>query len=129
MRRWNGWGDETHEFAVPEKARTTLSEWVGPGQPPAQVTLAQALAAVPKSRLTDVSFLSFDPEDRLRHARGQSLADWVALRFGKIGAWPDAVAYPDRAEDVRALLDWSKREAVRLMTWGGGTSVAGHINP
>lgn len=129
MRRWNGWGDDTQDFAVPERARTALTEWVGPGTAQHEVTLAEAIARVPKSRLAQVGFLSFDAEDRLRHARGQSLPDWVALRSGDLGAYPDAVAYPDRVDDVRSLLEWSRRQRVRLIPFGGGTSVAGHINP
>ncbi len=129
MRRWNGWGDESHSYAVPAKATTALNEWIGPASPKKDATLQEVLATVPKSRLAHAAFLSFDEEDRLRHARGQSLADWVALRSGRIGAFPDAVAYPETSDDVRALLEWAKRTTTRIIPYGGGTSVAGHINP
>lgn len=129
MRRWNGWGDESHTYEVPAKARAALTEWIGPASPKKDATLPEVLATVPKSRLGNEAFLSFDEEDRLRHARGQSLADWVALRSGRIGAFPDAVAYPETSDDVRALLEWARRTSTRLIPYGGGTSVAGHINP
>lgn len=129
MRRWNGWGDDSHTYAVPQRAQTALAEWVGAPAPPTDASLEHALKAVPPSRLPSASFLSFAPEDRLRHARGQSFGDWVALRSGVVGPFPDAVAWPESSDDVRALLDWAKRTNTRLIPWGGGTSVAGHVNP
>jgi alkyldihydroxyacetonephosphate synthase len=129
MRRWNGWGDEGHAYEVPARSKAALAEWVGASVPTTSAPLEQVLSAVPESRLDAVPFLSFDVEDRLRHARGQSFADWIALRFGRIEAFPDAVAYPESAEDVRSLLEWAQRTKTRLIPYGGGTSVAGHINP
>ena len=131
MRRWNGWGEETEEFTVPVRARRALEEWVGPASPslPADVPLETALGAVPPSRLAPEPFLSLDAGERLRHARGQSLPDWVALRSGRIGAFPDAVAFPESGEAVRHLIAWAGGRGVRLIPYGGGTSVAGHVNP
>ena len=70
-----------------------------------------------------------DPEERLRHARGQSLPDWIALRSGQIGTFPDGVAYPTSDEEVRILLDYARKTGVKIIPFGGGTSVVGHINP
>ena len=129
MKRWNGWGDESHTYEVPAKSRAALNDWVGPAVATKSASLSDVLSTVPKSRVDSASFLSFDPDDRLRHARGQSFGDWVALRSGKLGTFPDAVAYPQSTDDVRSLLDWAKRTHTRLIPYGGGTSVAGHINP
>ncbi|MBL8953398.1 MAG: FAD-binding oxidoreductase [Myxococcaceae bacterium] len=129
MKRWNGWGDEEHTYVVPRRAVEALAEWVGPGAPARDATLAEAAATVPESRLPHAPFLSFDPQQRLRHARGQSLPDWVALRSGRISTFPDAVAWPETSDDVRTLLGWAARTGARLIPHGGGTSVAGHVNP
>lgn len=129
MNRWNGWGDESHHYEVPAKSRAALAEWVGAPMGGKSASLSEVLATVPKSRVDSASFLSFDAEDRVRHARGQSFGDWVALRSGKLGTFPDAVAYPQSSEDVRSLLEWARRTDTRLIPYGGGTSVAGHINP
>ena len=129
MRRWNGWGDETTSKALPPRAADALAEWVGPGTPPRDATREEALAAVPASRLPREPGLSIDPWERLLHARGQSLPDWVALRSGRIGVFPDAVAYPETGEEVAALIRWARRAGARLVPWGGGTSVAGHVDP
>ena len=59
------------------------------------------VATVPGSRLPSHSLISVEPVDRVRHARGQSVPDWIALRSGRIGAFPDGVAYPRSRADVR----------------------------
>ncbi|HSJ58201.1 MAG TPA: FAD-binding oxidoreductase [Anaerolineae bacterium] len=128
MRRWNGWGDEAVESHLPENARRFLEALVGPGERPDDATFDQVVAQVPPSRLPDHGLISIDPADRVRHARGQSLPDWIALRSGQIGAFPDGVAYPTTDEDVRALLDWAQKTGTHLIPYGGGTSVVGHVN-
>jgi alkyldihydroxyacetonephosphate synthase len=129
MRRWNGWGDEATTYHLPESAGRYLEAKVGKGSIIPDMTFDRVLVAVPPSRLTPYQHLSLDPADRLYHACGQSLPDWVALRYGHIEAYPDGVAYPASAEDVRALFAYAKRTGARLIPFGGGTSVVGHINP
>lgn len=129
MRRWNGWGDDTTSVALPARAAEALAAWVGAGRPPRDATREEALATVPASRLAAEGGLVTDPRERLLHARGQSLPDWIALRSGRIGAAPDAVAFPESGEDVAALLAWAGKTGARLIPFGGGTSVAGHVTP
>ncbi len=129
MRRWNGWGDDTEGYALPKSAVKFLHKVIGPGKPPHDASFEDVLRLIPPSRLPSYSLVSTDPEDRLRHARGQSLPDWIALRSGRIDAFPDGVARPFNDEDVRNLLDYARRNWVRLIPYGGGTSVAGHVNP
>ena len=129
MRRWNGWGDEATIYPLPDSAARYLADLVGNGPRLEDVSLAQAVGAVGTSRLPAYSLLSTDPEDRLRHARGQSLPDWVALRSGRIETFPDGVAYPTSDEDVRALLDYARKVGAKVIPYGGGTSVVGHVNP
>lgn len=129
MRRWNGWGDDTITYPLPVQAQRYLEAWVGPGTPPKDATWEEALAAIPPSRLPDHPLISKDAGDRLRHARGQSLPDWVFMRSGRVPIAPDGVAHPTSAEEVRALLRFAADVGVRLIPYGGGTSVVGHINP
>lgn len=129
MRRWNGWGDDATHYPLPESAAHFLAERLGPGEPTPDAPLPQVLAAVPASRLPAHPLLNLQAEDRLRHARGQSLPDWVALRSGRIPAFPDAVAYPASDEDVRVLFNVCHTTEAALIPYGGGTSVVGHINP
>lgn len=129
MRRWNGWGDDTVQYPLNEAGRRFLTAHVGPGTPSRDATFADGVAAVPPTRLPDHPLVSADPADRLRHARGQSLPDWVALRTGQIGAFPDGVARPATGEEVRELLDYALQVGAAVIPYGGGTSVVGHINP
>ena len=129
MRRWNGWGDDTVDYPLPESAASYLVSLVGSGQPVPDVTREKLLAALPASRLPEHPLISTDPLARLQHARGQSLPDWLALRGGLIDAFPDGVAYPQDAAQVRELLALAYQQQINLIPYGGGTSVTGHINP
>jgi len=129
MRRWNGWGDESVRVPLPKAAIAYLQERAGSGTPPSDAALSAVRANVPPSRLPGDSRIDTNPETRVRHARGQSLPDWLALRFGRIDRVPDGVAFPQSARDVRDLLELAKRSGACVIPYGGGTSVAGHVNP
>ena len=127
MRRWNGWGDDAVEFALNEEALAFLVQRVGAGKPVKDAAFEQACAQVRESRLPPHRLIDVAPEVRLRNALGQSLPDWLRLRYGVIGTTPDGVAYPESAQDVRDLLDYAQQYGVALIPQGGGTSVAGHL--
>ena len=133
MRRWNGWGDDQFNLELPEQGLSFLAERLGPGSPLADSSLEHVCQQVPDSRLPagdDVdALMDTRPETRVRHARGQSLPDWLAMRSGEFGTFPDGVAFPESNQDVQALLQYAHRHQVVLIPYGGGTSVAGHINP
>ncbi|HYW03054.1 MAG TPA: FAD-binding oxidoreductase [Gammaproteobacteria bacterium] len=129
MRRWNGWGDDSRYFPVPGGARTFLEQELGRATPLPDAGLETVAASVPDSRLPPRDGLYTDPGARIRHARGQSLPDWLAMRSGQFGSFPDAVAYPETARDVRQLIEFAHRSGAAVIPWGGGTSVAGHVTP
>ncbi len=129
MRRWNGWGDDSIDHPLTPAARAFLAQSPGPAQPLPEATLAEVCATIPASRLPAHPLVSTDAETRLRHARGQSLPDWLAMRCGQPGRVPDGVALPGDSTQVRELLGWAVEHGVTVIPWGAGTSVAGHINP
>lgn len=129
MRRWNGWGDASISYPLPPGALHFLSTRVGDGVASSDASFEQALASVPPSRLAQHAEYTDDPSERLLHARGQSLPDWVALRSGRVDTFPDAVAYPTSDGDVQSLLSRARKVGAQLIPYGGGTSVVGHINP
>jgi len=129
MRRWNGWGDDSYHYKLSATALRFLREKVGQAKSPADISLAAALAAVPASRFKATPLIVTDAETRLRHARGQSLPDWIALRSGQIGGFPDGVAFPQNVDAVQALVRYAQATGAELIPYGGGTSVVGHINP
>lgn len=129
MRRWNGWGEESITYPISESSLKFLQQQIGQGIPIQDVTLESAIQAVPATKLQSHPLIKADPLDRLLHARGQSLPDWVALNAGRIGTFPDGVAYPENTEEVRILLELAERGSFQVIPYGGGTSVVGHINP
>lgn len=128
MRRWNGWGDDAIDSTLPAAAAGLLARLIGPGRPSADATLDDVVAAVAPTRLAAHVRLDLDPEVRVRHARGQSLPDWIALRSGLLGAVPDAVAWPSDVAGVRDVLALAASRGARLIPYGGGTSVVGGLN-
>jgi len=128
-RRWNGWGDEAVKTTVPREAIARLEGLVGQGRPTPSALLADVVEAVPAGRLPDHPLVSADAEDRVRHARGQSLGDWVALRSGQLGRVPDGVARPTTPDEVRGLLGYARAVGARVVPYGGGTNVVGGLSP
>lgn len=129
MRRWNGWGDESTDFPLKPSAQRFLADMIGPGHRLPDASLQDVMAKVPPSRLPHHPLIVTDAETRVRHARGQSLADWLALRSGEFGVFPDGVAFPVNALQVRELLHYALQQKVSVIPYGGGSSVVGHINP
>ena len=129
MRRWNGWGDDQFNLELPPEGRQFLGQRIGSANPLPDVGLESVKPRVPASRLPSHPAINTDAEHRIRHARGQSLADWLAMRSCDFGTFPDGVAYPETNRDVQNLLTYAEEHGVALIPYGGGTSVAGHINP
>jgi len=131
MKRWNGWGDDENalDYTLSVVGRNFLESLIGKSTPLQDASLEQVMASVPESRLPPNILYSLSAEDRLRHARGQSLPDWLALRSGKFGVFPDAVAFPESSDEVQSLLQHAAAHQIDVIPYGGGTSVVGHINP
>jgi alkyldihydroxyacetonephosphate synthase len=126
LRRWNGWGDSAQDYPLSEDARRFLRERLGEPTPPRDASLDQALPQVPESRLRDAAF-DGSAETRLRHARAQSFPDWIAMRAGRLGPFPDAVALPSTHDEAAAALAAARRAGASVIPYGGGTSVVGHL--
>ena len=129
MKRWNGWGDTRIDYPLHPKAADFLAAKIGPGTRPNDADFDSLVKALPDSRLPDHPLVKTDPDERLRHARGQSLPDWISLRGGRALVAPDGVVFPETDEDVRTLIDYARESGASLIPYGGGTSVVGHINP
>lgn len=128
-RRWNGWGDESYVKEVSDHGRRLIHSVIGVPQSLPNTTLDAVMAKVPPSRLPDHFLISKGAEERVRHARGQSFPDWLAMHSGDYGVFPDGVAYPESSSQVRKLLDLAVEQDFEVIPYGGGTSVAGHITP
>jgi alkyldihydroxyacetonephosphate synthase len=127
-RRLGGWGFEGRSFPPSPGLLTWLEKHLGETQP---FPLFDPIGlAVPKGRrLPDLPLeSSSEPLDRLAHARGQGLTDLLRLRSGTVPAIPDGVARPSDSQEVAAMLEGCAAAGIRVIPWGGGTSVTGGVN-
>jgi len=129
MKRWNGWGNVNTDYPVPPSALDYLRKRLGSLDPIPDSAKESVLSAVTESHLPAHPLVDSSAEARLTHARGQSMRDWVDLRYGRANTFPDGVAFPETDEDVRGLLKYARDAGARVIPYGGGTSVVGHINP
>jgi len=127
-RRLGGWGFEGVSFAPSLQLMAWLEQRIGPAQHP----VAQRAAPPPDMPPADLGPLpaevSDDLLDRLAHARGQGLPDVLRLRSGLVPALPDGVCRPRDAAEVARVLKACTERGVKVIPWGGGTSVTGGVN-
>ena len=136
MRRWNGWGDDSISASVPDSAMTFIGGTIGAGTATRSATLGEVCARLELERPSRLSgradvhpLVSTRTEDRVRFGVGQSLGDWIGLRFGDAGRVADGIARPESSAQVRELLEWAQHHEVVVIPCGGATSVAGHLMP
>ncbi|MDP6410184.1 MAG: FAD-binding oxidoreductase [Planctomycetota bacterium] len=125
--RWWGWGHDGCDEPLPETSRATLFALLGADdRPPRGVGAApEPIPAVP---LTPPVRSACDPHARLLHSMGKSSRDLLHLRMGRVPHAPDAVLFPESAEEVAEALAWAGREDVAVIPFGGGTSVVGGVD-
>ncbi|MGM0453500.1 MAG: FAD-binding oxidoreductase [Thermodesulfobacteriota bacterium] len=133
MQRWNGWGDEAIEMALPPAAEALLENMVGKAAPPENIDRDEMIARVPEVKIPDppeevAELITTAAADRLDHAHGQSMPDWVGMRFGTLSRFPDAVAYPAAESELESVLEYAERHQMIVVAYGGGTSVVGHLD-
>jgi alkyldihydroxyacetonephosphate synthase len=129
MKRIQGWGDIQTDYPVPEPACAYLEKVVGKPHQLRNTPIRTLLEKVLPSRLPSHPLISTDPEERLRHARGQSLNDWVEMFQGLVNTFPDGVAYPETDAEAMQLVKFALKEKLNLIPYGGGSSVVGHLTP
>jgi alkyldihydroxyacetonephosphate synthase len=75
------------------------------------------------------SMVSVTPYDRLTHSLGKSYADIARMFMREVTHPPDLVTFPKSEADVTAVLDWATGANVAAIPFGGGSSVAGGVEP
>ena len=75
------------------------------------------------------AFCSTEAWDRAEHTLGKSFHDLVRGLRREYANPPDLVAYPETEDQVIAVLDWASQSDVAVIPYGGGSSVAGGIEP
>ncbi|MFC4161519.1 FAD-binding oxidoreductase [Chitinimonas lacunae] len=128
MRRWNGWGDDALGMTLNDNAIAMLTERVGAGHKVEDASLESVLAQVPPSPLAGQHGVDISPRARYSVALGESYPDWIKKRFGVAVPVPDGVVYPETSAEVRHWLDRAGEQGWQVIPYGGGTSVAGHLD-
>jgi alkyldihydroxyacetonephosphate synthase len=72
---------------------------------------------------------SADPYERAAHTYGRSFRDLVRAFRRDYAHAPDLVAFPRDEEDVVSVLEWASDTGVAAIPFGGGSSVAGGVEP
>jgi alkyldihydroxyacetonephosphate synthase len=106
-----------------------LHERLGETAPPPDAAFSAVAERVRPSRLPLHRLVETSADVRVLHARGQSLPDWFALRFGRLDLVPDGVAFPESPDDVRDILTYARDCGAIVIPYGGGTSVSGGVTP
>jgi alkyldihydroxyacetonephosphate synthase len=137
--KWWGWGSEGRRVQLPPEAVDRLRGVLGAEARSAEpVELDAVRLEEPRlsedglSRLAGVvgsDWVHSDRRARVRHAAGRSYPDLLRLRAGSAEQAPDAVVYPETAEQVRDLLHLCGEDGIAIVPFGGGTSVVGGVEP
>ncbi|WP_045877722.1 FAD-binding oxidoreductase [Pseudofrankia sp. DC12] len=136
---WWGWRRADEQVELPAAVRALLVDGLGFAErasPP--VDLADV--RLPPSRLPEPARadlaaaigsdqVRLDRDARIRHCRGRSTVDLLALRDGDAAAAPDAVLTPAGHDEVAAVLAVCAGHRVAVVPYGGGTSVVGGLAP
>jgi len=141
--RWNGWGLQDAPDVLGENAADIwawLGKHFGVGVLPDTSAVTLEAVEMPPSRLApsqlaaladilDGNRVITEKRERACHARGRSYHDLLHLRAGLLDIVPDAVVYPESAEEVQALVVYAVENDIALVPYGGGSSVVGGVTP
>ena len=134
-RKFWGWGleDEGLDAAELEELGTTFADRFGLDGVRIQEPPRVEELALPEPRVAPPSTLeslfSAEPYERAAHSYGKSFRDLVRAFRREYPHPPDLVAFPRDEADVVAILEWCTEEHVAAVPFGGGSSVAGGVEP
>ena len=138
--RWWGWAEPARPPHLPEPGLALLRAEIGLPETARGERVDLERVELPDRALPDGvarrlgeavgdEHVRTDRVDRIFHAAGKSYPDLVRLRSGDASSAPDAVLFPGSAAEVAAVLAVCADEGVAVVTFGGGTSVVGGVEP
>ncbi|MFN3604196.1 MAG: FAD-binding oxidoreductase [Leptonema sp. (in: bacteria)] len=145
QRIWNGWGILTNPYwqsfenqKLQKELENFLNVYLPRKSLPISVSRNEILSKIDESKISiqDLEkypklkdIVNLEKEVRLDYSFGQSFPDWVRFRTGWDLKITDAVAFPKSIEDLQSIYDFCRIHDYRMILYGGGTSVVGHILP
>lgn len=73
-------------------------------------------------------FVNTDHHDRVVHTHGGHTMELLQAIRGNFAHPPDAVAHPSTEEEVEELVNWCSQHDIKIVPYGGGTSVVWGVN-
>ncbi|WP_231282776.1 FAD-binding oxidoreductase [Mobiluncus mulieris] len=136
----NLWGTAEEGKPLSNSVKKLLGLLLGAKPTDAASRIPAAQIKLSEPRLTDgqlhalenivgADYVSQDHEQRLRRSHGKSYPDLLDWRTDKVIAAPDAVIAPGTEAEVLEVLQYCSRERIAVVTFGGGSSVVGGVNP
>jgi alkyldihydroxyacetonephosphate synthase len=142
--KWWGWGVEGVGFHHEDKPgfapfvlnAVGLDLWKArPTTQPrfADITVPKSKAI--KARVTELAaivgaeYVSTEDELRVVHTYGKSIRDLMRIRGSLIQRAVDVVVYPADEAEVQAVVDWAVEHDVVVIPFGGGSNIAGSLEP
>ncbi len=131
-RNWWGWGlaEEAMTDQQVEKMAAGVSSLIGkPLEPRPAPSLDDLDLPTPRLSLPKPleALARTDTEDRARHTYGRSYRDIARGFHGQFEFPPDAVIRPESDADVAATLEWAGESGLKVVPYGGGSSVVGGV--
>ena len=132
-KHW-GWGYEDQQpspsdlRAIARQTRERLGFGGDPEEPVGleEIDLPRPRLAAPRSL---APIVRDEHRERVSHALGKAYRDVVRGFRGRIDHAPDLVARPRNEAELEAVLGWCADAGAAAIPYGGGTSVAGGIEP
>jgi alkyldihydroxyacetonephosphate synthase len=134
LKHW-GWGYEDEQPSPGEvrSAAAFLRGRLGFGSDDPEQPVAIEAVRLPAPRLDPppglAAICTTDRYERALHTYGRSYADIVRAFRGRFDHPPDVIARPRDEHDVEAVLEWAASAGAAVIPFGGGTSVAGGVEP
>lgn len=133
-RRFWGWGYQDHVVSGESVAFADASLGALLGGPLTRALPPEVDEVALRAPRVDVPaslahLVGRSAEDRLSHAMGKSFRDIARAVRREFPHPPDLVARPESEADVVDLLDFAAGAAIAVIPYGGGSSVAGGVEP
>lgn len=131
LSHW-GWG-RADRFMDAESRRalgSTAAGWLGVEPRDAREPVALTEVEVAPSRVptpAELPFARVDDEARIRRTWGRSYREILRGFRGDFSAAPDLVLTPENEADLERGLAWADSAHVKVVPYGGGTSVVGGV--
>ena len=139
-RMWNGWGRadfQLYDENIKKELKNFLNIYLEkPQYKQKEVQKQEILQKIPESpiKLSEEfsgikNILFLEKEIRLLYSFGQSFPDWISFKTGWNLQITDAVAIPNNIDQLKLVYEFCKKNQYKILIYGGGTSVVGHIRP